>query len=238
MFDVLRDPLWQFIGVIFAVLAIFITLVLYRRQRSRKALSYEIVSRTPLLSIREEVKKKLQILFNGNPVQQVHLILVKIINSGNIPILETDFERPIRLIFGHEAQILTTEVVQTRPHSLHVSVKIEDKNVMILPTLLNQGDEIELKMLVSKFNAIEVDGRIVGVKNIEKVSESVYPVILGLTSMILILIGLVGSILEMISGRWPISTYLLIFIAGYVFLGLTYLTSKTLRREVVGRIKG
>ena len=59
MFDILRDPLWQFAGAILAVLAIAISIVLYRLQRQSKELIYEIVSSTPLLGIQEEVDKKL-----------------------------------------------------------------------------------------------------------------------------------------------------------------------------------
>lgn len=172
MWDILRDPMWQFIGAILAAAAIFISIALYLRQRRRKDLSYEIVSRTPLLSVStraQEIKKQLQILFNGKPVQQVHLIVIKIINSGNMPILSTDYERPVSLNLGEEAQILTAEVVETDPDSLRTSARIEGKSVVLTPSLLNEKDSITLKMLVSRFvNQITVDGRIVGVKNIRK----------------------------------------------------------------------
>lgn len=173
MFDILRDPMWQFVAVIIAILAILISCFLYWKQRRNKALSYEILSRTPLLSVKEEVKGKLQILFDKKPVQQVHLVEIRLGNSGNVPILANDFERPVSLSFGEEGQILSASIVETNPDSLRASIVSDGKKVVLMPTLLNQGDSIKLKMLVSKFkNQIAVDGRIVGVKDIQPSSEN------------------------------------------------------------------
>lgn len=50
--EILRDPVWQFIGAIFALAAIVIVVIIYWMQRQRKSLSYEIISCTPLLSVK------------------------------------------------------------------------------------------------------------------------------------------------------------------------------------------
>ena len=184
---ILRDQVWQFVGAFFGLVAIIVSIVLYRTQRRRKALSYEIISRTSLLSIEDEIKGKLEIFFNGKPVQDVHLIVFKIINSGNVPIVSTDYERPLKLNFG-EAQVLTAEVAETNPNNLQVSVKIEETpfvskgrlvtelqpvtvwgttKVVLEPVLLNSEDSITFKFLVSRLDEISVDGRIVGVKDIK-----------------------------------------------------------------------
>ena len=162
----LRDEVWQFIGAFFGLVAIIVTIVLYRTQRRRKALSYEIISRTPLLSIGDEIKGKLQILFDGKPVQDIHLIVLKIINSGNVPIVSTNYERPVNLSFGENSWILTAEVSETDPEDLRATVNIENAKVALEPVLLNGGDSITLKLLVSQLGEINVDGRIVGVKDI------------------------------------------------------------------------
>ena len=52
MFDLLRDPLWQFIGALLALLAIGVSVALYLIQRRKKRLSYEIVSNSSLLTMR------------------------------------------------------------------------------------------------------------------------------------------------------------------------------------------
>lgn len=167
--EILRDPVWQFIGATFAFAAVVVAIFLYWMQRQRKALSYEIISRTPLLSMEEEVQGKLQILFDDKLVQGVHLVAVRIINSGNVPIVSADYERPVNLSFGENTQILTAEVSETNPEILRATAAIEDTKVVLAPVLLNSEDSITLKILVSQFDGqISVDGRIVGVKGIRK----------------------------------------------------------------------
>ena len=82
--EFLRDPAWQFAGAMFALLAIFVSLLLYRAEKRRKALSYEILSRTPLLSMAEVIEGKLQILFEGEPVSSVHLVVLRCHCSGKM----------------------------------------------------------------------------------------------------------------------------------------------------------
>ncbi len=51
MSEIIRDPMWQFIAVIIAVIAIATPVILYWIQRQKRALSWQLVSNTPLLSI-------------------------------------------------------------------------------------------------------------------------------------------------------------------------------------------
>jgi hypothetical protein len=72
------------------------------------------------------------------------------------------------------SEILVSEVVETRPRNLDVSLEIDKERVKIMPVLLNQGDSITLKVLVNAPSElhfgknIAVEGRIVGVRNIKK----------------------------------------------------------------------
>lgn len=191
MSEIMRDPMWQFIiGVLIAIAAIVVTIIVYLKQRTRKSLSYEILSLNPLLSVKEEIKEKVQILYEGKPVEKVHLILARIINSGNVPIESNQYERHVSLSFGKEAQILTAEVNKTNPESLQASIKVEGNKVVLTPVLLNDGDSITLKMLVSQFDEISVDGRIVGVKRIEKYTETSFRIFfLTLSGLVLYTVG-------------------------------------------------
>ena len=174
MLEIIRDPLWQFVTVvIIAIIAIIVTIILYLIQRRRKSLSWEIISNTPLLSIDEEIRGNLQVLFAGKPVQDVQLIILKIINSGNVPIKSTDYERPINLKLGENALILTAKVTEKNPSGLETPITNEGTRVVLEPTLMNEGDSFTIKMLVNQFDdQITVDGRIVGVKDIQKTTSS------------------------------------------------------------------
>ena len=167
----LVDP-WKIVMALLAIVAIIISVILYRKQRQGKEVSYTIVSSVPLIGVKEEIRRKLQILFNGKPVEQVHLVEVDIVNSGNSPIKASEYERPISLGFGEEAEIFTAEVAKTTPESLWAKVRIEENKVLLEPTLLNEGDSVRIKMLVAKFAQVNMDGRIVGVKEINEFKES------------------------------------------------------------------
>ena len=148
MLDILRDSIWQFIGAILALIAIILILV----QRKRKALSYKIISNTPLVKIKEDIKGRLQVLFDEKPVESIYLIIIKFINSGNLPIKSADYESPVNLNFNEDVQLLTAEVIDTNPKTLEASAKIEGTKVLLKPTLLNENDSITIKVLVNQFD--------------------------------------------------------------------------------------
>lgn len=192
MLEASRDPTWQFIGAFLSFLAIIVSIFLYLIQRHRKSLSYKIISQSPLLIAEEEVSGKIQILFEGKPAQDVYLIVLKIANSGTLPIIGTDYEWPINLSFGQKTQILSVAISETNPKNLKVNAKVEDGKAVLNPILLNSGDSIRLKILVSNFDGqICVDGRIIGVKKIreskkDKMISFISPYILMMLSLIFI----------------------------------------------------
>lgn len=198
MSDIIRDPMWQFFGVIFVVISIIVSGIFFRLQRQRSALSWKIISNTPLVRINSEVKGNLQVLFNGNPVKDIQLIIIKIINTGNVSIKSGDYERPLNLNFDENAQILAAEVIETNPNNIEVSANIEEREVFISPTLLNKGDSFTIKILVNQFNnQILIDGRIVGVKEIQKIVEK--DITTDLKFLIIgILIGMIAAVISSI----------------------------------------
>lgn len=160
--------------VIVGIMAIAVTVVLFVLQRRKKSLSYEILSSTPLLKPQEELKGRLQILFDSKPVADVYLLLIRISNTGNMPIMADDFERPLSVELGPEARILTLDVSEKRPESLKpVARPKEGGIIMVEPLLLNGGDSFILKVIVSQYDSekFEIDGRIAGVREIREPPE-------------------------------------------------------------------
>lgn len=197
MLEILRDPMWQFIGASFTIITVIFTAIFFKMQHQHKALSYKILSYTPLV-IRDVIGEKLQIVFEGKPVEDVYLSIIKIYNSGNTPIVSNDYERPINLYFGENSQILTNEVIEKNPDNLEVTTHIEGTKIMLDPLLLNKKDSITLKIILSQpdisNNNINIDGRIVGVKEIKEITENVIFHTLQVLS-VGVLLGIVGSIL-------------------------------------------
>ena len=65
MLNLIRDPLWQFVGALLALAAIAVSVFLYRLQAGRKSLAYHVISDTPLFRVDEDIRGKLQIVYEG-----------------------------------------------------------------------------------------------------------------------------------------------------------------------------
>lgn len=163
----MQNSALQTIETIITLIGVLVTISLYVMGRRRKELRYRVISAIPLLTSSEEAGGRLQILFNRKPVHSVHVIVVEAINSGNVPIRPMDFERPLSFQFGDLAQVLLAEVTSTSPPTLKPQLRNTNSTVAIEPTLLNGGDCIKLKVLVSQFgNKIVPDCRIEGISQV------------------------------------------------------------------------
>jgi len=157
---------WEITGVVLAVLAIIVTVIVYFLQRKTKRLSYEILQNTLIISYTEDVKEKLTIFYEGKPVNKVSLLEVNITNSGNTPILPIDYQENLDLSFNKEAEILSAEVIHSIPENLNVEVEIQESHLKILPSLLNPEDSFNLKLIVNEVSEFHLTARIIGIKEI------------------------------------------------------------------------
>jgi len=157
---------WQFFGVLIAILSIIITTVFFIKGRKKKSLSYEILTVIPLLDVNPNVQDKVKISYEGKNVKQVHLIAMYITNDGNFPITESDYVRSLSLSFG-SGKVLSAEIVDSNPPELSAALTIKEDKVLFTKTLLNEGDSFTVRILVAQFTGTaKLDGRIVGVKEV------------------------------------------------------------------------
>jgi hypothetical protein len=173
------------IATIIGLATVLIPVFLYLHPHEKKALSCQILSSTNLFSnVRGDIKRDLKISYKDKPIEQLHLIAVRILNSGNVQIVATDYERPISFSFGKDSRILTAEIVKTHPEhaNLHPSLIADEQKAVLEKTLLNSGDSIILKMAVSNFSKLELDYRIAGVKQIEEFRENNRGTLVGIAS--------------------------------------------------------
>ena len=199
--QLLRDPLWQFASVLLAVVAIVVAIFLYRKQRRLKRLDFEIISETSLLSVKEELEGKLQILYEGRRVSTVHLVLAEFRNSGTEPILAGDFVQPLGVDFGTESQVLTTEVVETFPTDSNAVITTATSRLTIAPLLVNQRDFIRVKCLVENYaDSARATGRIVGISKIRRRT----PGDVAILPLILMLVGSVGFVAALGHQLWTL----------------------------------
>jgi len=222
----LRDPIWQFFGAVIACIAIGITLYLFILQRNKKALSYQVLTRTELLSVNKEIEGKIKIMFENMRVRYLHLVVIKVINDGNVPISVSDFFEPLIFSFGENARVLDAEVIEVFPKTLKPIISIEDKNrIKIEPSLFNSKDNFKIKLLIAQFGGyIEYQGRISGIGEIKeivpKTLRQITSIVIQCFGLIFILVGL-GLEISMKAG---ISFILITAGASIVALGGIFLT--------------
>jgi hypothetical protein len=215
--EFLRDQSWQSIGALVGLVAIIVTVALYLLQRRRKSISYEVVSLTPLLSVKEEVRDRVQISFDGKKVSDAHMLIVKVRNSGNVPVLPSDYERSIQFGFGGQTQVMSAEMVETNPSGIDADVSVLSNSVTLRPVLLNAGDAITVRVLLAQYDgSFDVTGRIVGVREIGK--TRIRPPTLPLQLVWFLLTVLVSFVLDTVVPRPPIRSCLLGFM--YAVLGV------------------
>ena len=82
----------ELLGLIIAIAAAIIPIIIYKVTRKKRRLGYNVISHIPLLSISKEIGKDLEIRYKGKKIEQVYLIEVDIINSGNISIKTEDLK--------------------------------------------------------------------------------------------------------------------------------------------------
>jgi len=220
--QLLRDPLWQFAGVVLTSLAILVAIVVYRKQRKIKSLDCKVLSATPLLTVKEELEGKLQVLYESRPIKSAHLVMIEFKNSGTDPILPGDFIQPLGVTFGSESKLLTSEIVETFPTESSPIVTTTAGGLVVTPLLINQGDFLRAKCLVENYaGSVRPSGRIVGVREIGmEMPDETLP---GSLLLVFLLIGLSGSMggFALLDQAFPLS--LAQIITGYFFFALALL---------------
>jgi len=172
--EFLSNPIWQLIvNAAIGLCTIIVTIIIFSKQFNRRSITYEVISDTPMLSLKEEVKARVQVLFDTKPVGDVYFVILKMWNSGNTPILPTEYIDPIRFDFGEKAEVLDTDVLETVPRNIKdkvkAALKLEAGTLILEPLLLNSRDSITLKFLYTRTKLtreIKVDARIVGINQI------------------------------------------------------------------------
>jgi len=170
LLSILRDPVWQFL---FGLIGILVTVLLFVADRRRKELSI-LTTWKP-----------------GGPVQwsdtetnvPTRKFVVRLTNSGRVPILPSDFERPASL-YVPNCQILDATITATRPSNIHPEATIENGEITLRPILLNPGDSVTFEV-ISTFvrfrQLVYLDSRIAGIKEVRRLEFSFGCVPLALT---------------------------------------------------------
>lgn len=146
--EVLKDPTWQFavMFILTVVVAVATIIIPWLLARSKTELSYRILTNTSIVNVRGEYQRRIEIRFLSRRVQNVHLIIFQLSNSGHKAIKPEDYAEPVTFRFGEESRILTAELVGTSPPELKFSEVLKGSEVRFI-----QGgtttEEVEVEVL-------------------------------------------------------------------------------------------
>lgn len=96
--DILHDPLYlTLLGILATLLAgiigALVTYWIFLKQRIKKEITYRILADAPIASLNQllaninaQIKDRLQILFDGKPVENLRVLIIKVWNSGNVDV--------------------------------------------------------------------------------------------------------------------------------------------------------
>lgn len=167
--EILRDQIWQFVGVIFAVVGVLVSVFISLAEKKRKEFSYEVLTNAPMLNVAERVREHVKVTFLEEPVLQVQFVSVIFTNTGNVPITASDFEEKVKFTFGENPQILDIDLTSKNPKNINAKTQLEPAGFSISPALYNPGDTITINILLGKFDGnVSVEGRITGIKEIKQ----------------------------------------------------------------------
>lgn len=169
---------WQ---VILAVVALIVVWF----QWIRKRLEYNVLLDIPLVTIKQqqELHGRLEISFDKQPVQEldVHAILIRIANKGNVEIDSKDWRGPISFGFGKKAEVLTAEIVEPKKYSSRA--KPTANKIEVEPILFNRKQRIIIKALVREPGTIEHDSEIKGAE-LTRYNDTATTIVNGVTSIL------------------------------------------------------
>ncbi len=163
--------------MLIALIALIVSIIGITIYRNRKSLAYRVSLSTRLMSTEADREGRVQVTFDGEPVHDVRLVAIRVRNTGNVPIQRTDYEEQLGFSFGKDARVLTAEVTETRPDTLTAHVYTTEDRVLLSPTLLNSGDTISIKVLLTGEEEVTFEGRIVGVSKVRQVKERTWVVL-------------------------------------------------------------
>jgi hypothetical protein len=170
----LRRYFWQLLGTILALLAILATYDVFFRGRPSKNLQVVLQAPASLVTIRPEATADIEVLYKGQKVGSASVLQARIENSGNQPILDSDYTRPVTFSFSPEHEIADVAIANSDPPNVGMQVtKTSKSQAEASRTLLNPQDSVTVRFITisasnkAVLDGFSVDGRIVGVRGLK-----------------------------------------------------------------------
>jgi hypothetical protein len=158
---------------ILAMVALAVPFTIYFLNRKRKALCFDVVRNDKLFQLDEELKSRVQVTVDGRLVDNVSLVIIDIMNTGNEPIKKDDFDKPLSFFFGDNAEVISARVLGAKPDDICAQLSVMPASVSLDPLLLNKSDSMSIEIILTKSTKmISHTARIVGIPDVKNVTGS------------------------------------------------------------------
>lgn len=167
MLDVLRDSVWQFWGVVATLVVAVASAVWAIRFRRRKVLTYHVITSTPLLNSATGVREDMVVLYKNQAVNNPHLLLLQIRNTGNTEVTAADYHHPIAFVLRSGVTVLNAWAtpVPVFPVGLTFETRDWSTAVVLERVPLNPSDQIQISIVTDGIpQLLRVDEHVIGTK--------------------------------------------------------------------------
>ncbi len=131
----------------------------------KKEIVAEVISNISLQE-REDWRERVTVAIENKPVTDLHMLLIRICNAGDVPVLPHDYISPLKISFDG-SRILDADVVEATREVNQTKLEVEHSLLKVWPPLLNSHDTITIKILLGNFAGhFSVSGRVIGIKSI------------------------------------------------------------------------
>lgn len=161
-------------GLALSGLGVYATYDVYNKAKPRKELQIRIEASLPVVDVNPEASKDIKILYKDQPVEHVTLHEMKLENTGNQPIMQVDFVRPVTFSASEACEIADISITNQIPQDIGLGInKTASGGAELTPVLLNPGDRVTIRLAILVNDpqvdqcGVKVDGRIVGIRNVE-----------------------------------------------------------------------
>jgi len=119
---------------------------------------------------------KLQILYDGYPVDDPWLTCISISNSGSYAIIQEDFQHDFNIIFQGSEKVLGARITKTSNRhifeEIQIKSKIDDDRLIIEDFFLNPGESFSISIITNgKPSKINYDSRISGISELNLINR-------------------------------------------------------------------
>ena len=161
MLAVFRDAVWPSIGAFLALIALLVSLWIYRKQKARKILVWT-QSSFPLLSIDKSLQDELTITYRNYAVTAAYMASITLANRGNTPIPRQDYDKPITIVLSDGGEMVSLDYSENNTIEITATVT-SPGTITIEPFLLNPNDEVTIRtVIINNRPRIDTKARIVG----------------------------------------------------------------------------